>query len=194
MPNPPLASVPSRDGHFRLESGYHANVWLTLDALFVEPSRAAPLASALAARLRKYEVSGICGPFVGGAFLAQLLATELRVKFFYAERVPTTSEPGLFTAQYRLTPELERLVRGERLAIVDDVISAGSSVRATIASASAADASIAVVGTLVVLGDTAIGHFDNERIPIEALERKPFSMWTPTECPLCSAGIPLETL
>lgn len=187
-----LSAVRSRTGHFRLESGYHTDVWLTLDALFTEPAAVAPLADALADCLRPYHVSAVCGPFVGGALLAQLLATKLDVRFFYAQAAPASGVPGLFTADYYLTPELQRRIAGERLAVVDDMISAGSSVRATIAAASGAGASVAVIGALAVLGDTALRHFAAIDMPVEALERRPFPLWAPDACPLCASGLTLE--
>lgn len=123
---PWLASaVPARQGHFLLESGYHSDLWLTLDALFADPATVAPLVNALADRLRPHAITAVCGPLVGGAFLAQALAPTLGVGFYYAEPQPATDGDGLFTAQYRLPPELRRRVRGERMAVVDDVISAG---------------------------------------------------------------------
>jgi orotate phosphoribosyltransferase len=188
-----LSSVLSREGHFRLESGYHTSVWLTLDALFTDQTGIAPLVGALAARLHPHGASAVCGPFVGGAFLAQLLAAALDVPFFYTQPAPVPQTTGLFRAEYYLTPELQRRIGGQRLAVVDEMISAGSSVRATIAAASEAGASVVVVGALVVLGDTALRHLAEINMPVEALEQRPFPMWTPDECPLCASGVSLET-
>lgn len=189
----PSSAVPSREGHFRLESGYHTTVWLTLDGLFTETASITPLVDALAVRLRPYRASAVCGPFVGGAFLAQLLAVALNVRFFYTQPAPARQATGLFRAEYYLTPELQRRIAGERLAVVDEMISAGSSVRATVTAASEAGASVVVVGALVVLGDIALRHFAGINMAVEALERRPFPMWTPDECPLCASGVPLET-
>jgi orotate phosphoribosyltransferase len=75
-------------------------------------------------------VSTICGPLVGNAFVPQALATELGLDFCFAEPVPTAGGSGLFRAEYRLPEELKPSVRGARVALVDDMISAGSSVRA----------------------------------------------------------------
>ncbi|HXG88029.1 MAG TPA: hypothetical protein VNJ02_06815 [Vicinamibacterales bacterium] len=184
-----LPAVPSRQGHFRLESGYHTNLWLTLDGLFTEPAGITPLVDALAVRLRPHRASAVCGPFVGGALLAQLLATALGVRFFSTQSAPVLSATGLFRAQYYLTPELQRRIGGERLAIVDEIISAGSSVRATMTAASEAGASVVVVGALAVLGDTALRHFGGIDMPVEALERRPFTMWMPDDAhsapPVC---------
>jgi orotate phosphoribosyltransferase len=187
-----LAAVPSRDGHFRLESGYHTNTWLTLDGLFTDLEAITPAVDALADRLRPHDATAICGPFVGGAFLAQLLAARLRARFFYAQPVAAAASSTLFAARYELTPDLQRRIRGERVAVVDEVIGAGSSVRATIAAVEGAEASVVAVAALTVLGEAALEHFARRGIPIETLERRPFPLWTPDACPLCAAGVAVE--
>jgi len=183
-------ALPYRTGHFRLESGYHADIWLDLDTLFVDPVRIAPAITMLAGRLRRYECDAVCGPMTGGAFLAQALATALRVCFFYTQ--PGRASGRLFSAEYRLPGEMSRQVAGARVAVVDDVISAGSSARATVAALSAAHATTVVVGTLLALGDVGAAHFRGRGLALEALERREFAMWTPGECPLCRDGAPLS--
>ena len=187
-----LENLTSSRGHFLLESGYHSDLWVSLDALLVDTTRIAPLIGALAARLRPYAVHGICGPLLGGAFLAQVLAHELKVCFYYTEREQAVADGDLFNVSYRLPPEMGRSVRGETIAVVDDVISAGSSVRATMVALATAGATTVVVGALVVLGQTARTHFARERIPVEALEHDELNLWPPAGCPLCHAGVPLE--
>lgn len=187
-----LNGLPAREGHFLLESGYHTDLWLTLDALFVTPRALAPFISALAARLRPHGVSAICGPLLGGAFLAQAVATVLGVEFYFSEPATVSEAPQLFGAEYRLPPALQQRVRGQRIAIVDDVISAGSSVRATEAALSVAGGSTVVVGTLLVLGTVALDHFAGLAIPVERLGQRDFALWEPSVCPLCATGTPLE--
>lgn len=186
-----LKALPARHGHFLLESGYHTDLWFGLDALFVTPRDVAPLVSALAGRLEPYGASAVCGPLTGGAFLAQALATVLGVDFFFGEPSARRSGTDLYTAQYRLPAALQPRIRGARVALVDDVISAGSSVRATAAALSAAGASIVAVGTLLVLGTTALEFFAGCGVPVEALDQRDFAMWEPAACPL-RTGTPLE--
>src|SRR5712692_2688239 len=95
-------ALPARQGHFLLESGYHTDLWLTLDALFVSPRRVAPLVTALASRLRAHGTGAVCGPLLGGAFLAHAVATVLDVDFYFAEPVAGEAPSGFFEAQYRL--------------------------------------------------------------------------------------------
>ena len=187
-----LSALPARRGHFLLESGLHTDLWLTLDALFLSPAKLAPLITALANRLRPFGASAVCGPLLGGAFLAQALATELGVHFYYSEPHLPSVASGLFAAAYHIPQELRKRLRGEKVALVDDVISAGSSVRATAEALTAAGASILVVGSFLALGTGAIDHFGGLGIPFEALERRQFSTWGPAECPLCKAGVALE--
>jgi orotate phosphoribosyltransferase len=189
-----LSALPGRRGHFLLESGYHTDLWLTLDAMFVEPATTAPLVSRLAERLRRHDITAVCGPLLGGAFLAQGLATTLGVRFYCTvpDAKPRPPGAGLFTARYYLPAGVASRIRGERIAVVDDVISAGSSVRATIAALDDAGASTIVVGSFMMLGEAGVRHFAERALPVETLDRQPFNLWQPADCPLCAAGSELQ--
>jgi orotate phosphoribosyltransferase len=182
----------SQDGHFLLESGYHADTWFDLDALFVDPAAIAPQVDALAALIRPHDVSAICGPLLGGAFVAQAVATAMGVRFYYCEKAETDSSAALYAARYRLPAGLGPHAAKERFAVVDDVISAGSSVRAVVAELENASATTIVVGSLLVLGAKATDYFASVNIPLVALDRRAFQTWLPSECPLCGSGVPLE--
>ncbi len=188
-----LGPVPAQQGHFLLESGYHTDLWFSLDALFVDPIALAPQIDALAALIEPHGVSAVCGPLLGGAFLAQAVATRLRVRFYYCQPSGDASGRGLFAATYNLAADLRQRAAGERVAVVDDVISAGSSVRAATAAMKSAGSSVVVVGALLVLGHTAIDHFSTLDIPVVALGRRTFNLWLPAECPHCRIGVPLQT-
>jgi len=188
-----LELVAGRRGHFRLESGHHGGLWLDLDPLFVHTPRVAPLATALADALRQYGADAVCGPMLGGAFLAQLVAQALGVDFHFTERVaPPPDAGGLFRVRYRLPPALASRVRGKRLAIVDDVMSAGSALRGTHAELQAHGGVVVAAGALLVLGQTGADFFAVQGIPVEAFARDDYPLWLPDACPLCAAGVPLE--
>ena len=68
------------------------------------------------------------GRWCGGAFLAQMIAAELGVEFAYAEPQPSASTGTLFSVVYRLPGTVAPLLRGKRVAIVDDAVNAGSAV------------------------------------------------------------------
>lgn len=133
----------------------------------------APHVARLGALLAPYGISAVCGPLVGGAFLAQAVAASLDVAFTW------TSWPGYALA----TP-----VDG-RVAIVDDAINAGSAVRATASALTAAGASVVAVGALLLLSHGIETTFD---VPVEHLATLPTALWPAADCPRCAAGAPLD--
>jgi orotate phosphoribosyltransferase len=182
----------ARSGHFQLESGHHSERWFDLDALFAVPSRIAPLVGQLAESLRPYDVAAVCGPLLGGAFLAQLVAQALDVEFCFTERVMPPNAAGMYQASYHLPSAFISRVRGERLAMVDDVMSAGSALRGTYTELQTHGATPVAAGAIMVLGNTGANFFRGQQIPVEAVFREAYSLWLPNECPLCAAGTPLE--
>ena len=120
--------------------------------------------------------------------MAHALALHLDARFYYAERQPAAEDDGLFRARYALPAEQSSQARSERFAVVDDAISAGSSARATVAALAEAGATVAVVGTFLLLGEIGAGHFDALGIPIEAVDRRKLALWKPADCPLCGRG------
>jgi orotate phosphoribosyltransferase len=184
--------VSGRAGHFRLESGHHSGLWLDLDALFATPRRIEPFVARLSDALRAHRVAAVCGPLLGGAFLAQLVAHTLAVDFCFTERMMPGQANGLYGARYRLPPAFIAGVRGKRLAIVDDVMSAGSALRGTYAELRGHGAVPVVAGALLVLGAIGASFFAQEGVLVEAVARQDYELWLPAECPLCAAGVPLE--
>jgi len=189
-----LDLVGGRQGHFVLESGHHSRLWLDLECLFADPRQIEPFVSRLTDAIRPYEVSGVCGPLLGGGFLAHVLAQRLGVEFSFAEREMPEEARGLYPARYRIPAGLAARVAGKRLAIVDDVLSAGSALRSTYADLQAHGATCVVAGALLVLGSTGAGFFAGEGIAVEATARQDLELWEPVRCPLCAAGIPLEDM
>jgi len=188
-----LELVDSRRGHFRLESGHHSALWLDLDPLFADPIRIEPLVDVLTNAIRPYQVTGVCGPLLGGAFLAQLVAHALGVQFSFTERV-TSPGSGLYQARYRLPPAFATRVRDQRLAIVDDVMSAGSALRGTYEELQKHGAKPVVAGALLVLGSTGAEFFAQRGVTVEAAARDDYELWLPADCPLCAGRVALEDL
>jgi orotate phosphoribosyltransferase len=184
--------VRGRHGHFKLESGHHGDLWFELGTLCLHSREIQSFAARLAERLVQHEVEVVCGPLVEGAFVALLVSLELGCNFAYAERFADPARQGLFPVEYRIPESLQPAVRGKRVAIVNDVISAGSAVRGTFSDLQALGARVVTIGALLALGD-AIAEFScKHHVPVELLERMPTNLWTPSQCPLCAAGVPLE--
>jgi orotate phosphoribosyltransferase len=197
MPNPldtstaVLALMSARTGHFPLESGHHGDLWLELDAMFWEPATLEPLAHRLAERIRPHAPDVVCGPLVGGAFLAQLVAARLGVRFCHTQRA-SSGDGGLYAATYRLPDALAVRLPGLRVAVVDDVVNAGSAVRATLAALTSAGAQPVALGALLALGTTPAAVAAAVDLPLEALATRENQIWEPEHCPRCARREPLQ--
>jgi orotate phosphoribosyltransferase len=182
----------SREGHYVFESGLHGRLWLDLERLFSRPARIAPLAARLAARLDAERVDVVCGPLVGGALLAQMVALAAERGFVHSER--TAWAPGaVWSARYQLPRSVEHLVRGQRIAVVDDVVNAGSALRATVAAVRQAGGTVVTCGALLRLGDTVEPYLAEQGLSLHALATRDNVLWPPAQCPLCARGVPLDS-
>ena len=186
-----IGALAARRGHFRLESGHHGALWLDLELLFLRPRLIEPFARELARRLSGYAIEMVCGPLVEGAFVAQIVAAELNVEFAYTERFVYPRREGLYPVEYRLPGALRSAARGKSVAVVNDVINAGSAVRGTFADLRACEARPVAVGALVVLGTWASAFAADQALPLESIASLPDEVWAPAACPLCAAGMPL---
>jgi orotate phosphoribosyltransferase len=173
----------ARRGHFLLESGHHGDLWLELDALFVRPARLEGFAAELGRQLTARGVEALCGPLTGGAFLAQTVALRQDLEFAWSER----SDGG-----YRIPDELREGLAGKAVAIVDDVVNAASATRATLSELRACGARPVAIGALVTLGSSASELAEREGLALEALAGLPNTLWAPSDCPMCAAGVPVE--
>jgi orotate phosphoribosyltransferase len=187
-----LLSLAARRGHFLLESGHHGDLWLDLAALLATPSRVAPAAAELARRLSRHALDAVCGPLVGGAFVAQMVAAELDVECSWAERVAGGHGGGLYAARYRIPEALRGRLAGRAVAVVDDVVNAGSASRATVADLRACGARPVAIGALLVLGAAIEGFAAEEGLAVETVARLENALWAPRDCPLCADGVALE--
>lgn len=82
-------------------------------------------------------------------------------------------------------------MRGQRVALVDDMMSAGSALRGTYAELQSHGAEPVVAGALLVLGSRGEDFFRQRSVAIEPVARGDFDMWPPGECPLCLSGVAL---
>ena len=173
-------------GHFDLGTGFHGDLWLDLDALFLWPVRLRPAAGQLAAHLRQYRPAAVCGPLSGGAFLAQTVAEILGAAF-----LPAYAGPGR-PPRYRLPAPVRGQIAGWRVAVVDDAVNAGTAVRASCQELRSAGAEPVAVAALLALGEAGAVITGALGLPFHAAEALPSQVWPAGACPRCEAGDPLE--
>ena len=186
-----IDQLPTRRGHFLLESGHHCDLWLDLELLCFRPDRIRPLVNQLAARLEKYGAEVVCGPLVEGAFVALLVAAEMGLPFAYSQPLPEEKPTKLYPLRYQLPPPLAAEVRGKRVAIVNDAINVGSAVRGTFADLERCEAKPVAIAALAALTPWVSRFAETNGVGLELLASLESEVWTPNACPLCIKGEPL---
>jgi orotate phosphoribosyltransferase len=180
-----------RQGHFDLGTGFHGDVWLDLDALFLRPALLRPQIRWLAGRLAEHEVDALCGPMEGGALLGYAVADVLEVAFLAAYRVIVApGTPGAGAPAYRLPPVPGGIDRW-RVAIVDDAVNAGTAVRACAGLLRDGGAVPVAVGALLGLGPASGTVAAVMSVPFHAVATLDSNAWPAGQCPLCADGVPL---
>jgi orotate phosphoribosyltransferase len=168
------------EGHFLLSSGKHSPVYLEKFQVLQWPQETERLCQSIAESARSLGVQTVAGPTTGGIILAHEVARQLGVRAVYAERA-ADGRGREFRRGFRLTP-------GERVFVVDDIMSTGGSVQETIDAARANGAEVVGVGVLV---DRSDGQARFDGLPLISLWDVSIPAYDPDECPQCADGTPV---
>jgi len=164
-------------GHFLLSSGRHSPAYVQCALLLESPVRARRVGAELAEELRPFHPDSVLSPALGGIIIGHEVAAALGVPFRFAER--KGEELGLrrgFT-----------LRQGERVVIVEDVVTTGRSTLETAALATSRGARVVAIGAIIDRTGGAGGEppFD---VPWRTLMALDLPSYAPAECPQCRAG------
>jgi orotate phosphoribosyltransferase len=166
-----------KEGHFLLASGLHSPVYWEKFRILQYPHLTEQLCRLVAQHFKEQKIDVVAGPTTGGIILAFETARELGARSIFAEK-----EGGLrvFRRDFQISP-------GEHILVVDDILTTGSSVRETITAAETCGGIVIGIGVLVDRSekDTDFGA------PLFSCLRAPTTVYSPQECPLCAAHIPL---
>jgi orotate phosphoribosyltransferase len=113
-------------------------------------------------------------------------------KFIYSEPRIISNASNEKSITYCIPNDYEEIIKHKHIALVDDVINAGSSIIATMNELLKYQSYIEVVGTPLAIGSFYDRMILNNEIPIKALKRMKTNIWPPRECPLCKAGQPID--
>jgi orotate phosphoribosyltransferase len=168
------------EGHFLLSSGKHSPFYLEKFQVLQWPQETERLCASIAESARSLGVQTVAGPTTGGIILAHEVARQLGVRAVYAERV--ADGPGReFRRGFQLQP-------GERVLVVDDIMSTGGSVQETIDAVRSCGAEVVGVGVLV---DRSAGQATFDGLPVISLWDVSIPTYAPDACPQCARGVPL---
>jgi orotate phosphoribosyltransferase len=163
-------------GHFLLSSGLHSPGYVQCALLLAEPRRARAAGAELAAELGALgvRVDSVLSPALGGVIVGHEVAAALGVPFRFCERDGAEMK---LRRGFALSP-------GERVAVVEDVVTTGKSTLETAVVAQAAGAEVVAIASIIDRSGGRHGF----RVPYAALLELDLPVWPARDCPLCRAG------
>ena len=162
------------DGHFILSSGLHSPKYLQCALAMQYPADAARFGRAIAEQFLGQGIETVASPAIGGLVIGYAVAEALNVRFIWTER-----QDGQMTIRRGFTVR-----EGERILVVEDVITTGGSTRECIAALEKHGAN--VVGAASII-DRSNGAAD-VGVPRISLVSLDVPSYKPEECPLCEQG------
>jgi orotate phosphoribosyltransferase len=164
-------------GHFKLTSGRHSDVYVQKQMILSYPRITAVLGKAIAERFVDEKFETVMSPAVGAILLGNAVAFAADARFVFTEREGDAMK----------LRRSQALAQGERVLIVEDIVTTGGSVAEVIEVAKAADAEVVGVVSLV----------DRTMTPpafeLQSLLKLTARDWAPEDCPMCADGRPIDS-
>ena len=162
------------EGHFLLSSGLHSSKYLQCALALQYPADAARFGRSIAEQFIDQQIDTVASPAIGGLVIGYAVAAALNVRFLWTER-----QNGEMTLRRGFT-----LKPGERILVVEDVITTGGSTRECIAALEANNGQVVAAASII---DRSGGSAD-VGVPRIALVSLDVPSYSDGECPLCVDG------
>jgi len=184
------------DGHFLLKSGRHSERYLEKFLVLQDPAATSELCGFWAAEWRDADghphVDVVAGPTTGGIILAFETGRQLGVRAIFAEEV--TAEDGTHHREFRRGFRIEP---GERVLLVDDILTTGGSLLAMLPAVEALGGEVVACRVMADRsGGTSIltSPLTGRVYPLSALWTLEVATYEPgpATCPRCADGTPIH--
>ena len=164
------------EGHFILRSGLRSRQFFQCALALQDMPTVERLGAALALQVRHLGVATVIAPAMGGLVIGQEVARQLGVRFIFVEK-----EEGRLVLRrgFQLAP-------GEKILVVEDVVTQGGRVQETIAIAR--DRGAEVAGVAIVVDRS--GGTVNLGVPAFSLLRLNVETFAPDQLPPDLAALP----
>jgi orotate phosphoribosyltransferase len=166
------------DGHFQLASRRHSSVYVEKFRLLEQPVQTEALCRMIADWSRPLDPHLVAGPTTGGIIISYEVARLLGVRGIFAE---SANGRRAFARGFTIAP-------GERVLVVDDVLTTGGSVRDVLEAVRAMGGEVAGVAVLI---DRTGGKAEFDA-PFFACLTIELESYEPDTCPLCADNVPLK--
>jgi orotate phosphoribosyltransferase len=164
-------------GHFQLTSGRHSPLYWEKFRVLQYPPYTERLSHLIFERFKEQRVQVVAGPTTGGIILAFEVARQLGVRGIFAEKEGTKRA---FRRGFNINP-------GERVLVVDDILTTGGSIREVITAVQELGGVVIGVGVLVDRSEQPADF----GVPLFSCLRSQVETYEARDCPLCAARLPL---
>jgi orotate phosphoribosyltransferase len=162
------------DGHFILSSGLHSPVYLQCAIALESTSSAVEFGAAIAEHFAGSRIETVASPAIGGIVIGYEVARQLGVRFIWTER-----ENGRMSLRRGFSVR-----EGERVLVIEDVITTGGSTRETIDALNASGATVVAAGSII---DRSGGRAE-VGVPRVSLATLNVPSVTSADCEACQRG------
>ena len=179
------------NSHVVYTSGKHGSAYVNKDALYPHTGLTSEACRAIAEMFAHYVIDAVVAPAVGGVILSQWIAYHLtdltgrEVLAVYAEKDDEEDDGFIIKRGY------DKLITGKEVLAIEDILTTGGSLKKVIRAARTLDANIIGAGALCNRGGVTAEDLDvNE---LFSLVEADLEAWDEPVCPLCAAGVPINT-
>jgi orotate phosphoribosyltransferase len=175
--------------HFVYASGKHGDTYVNKDGIYVHPEllNQVTVLMALTARSLGNQFAVVAGPALGGIPLAQLFAHQWLALFGELKNIAILEKDT--DGNYLLKRGYDQIVAGQRVLLLEDILTTGKSVGLCIDTLRTCQADVVQIINIWQRGE----EIDSRDVPIKPLMKKIFPMYEPHACPLCARKIPVNT-
>lgn len=166
------------EGHFLLTSGRHSDKYMQCAKIFQDAKYSVPLCAELVKQYKDDNIEVVIGPAIGAIQMSYEVGKQLGVRNIFAER----DGDGVMTLRRGFTIE-----PGQRVLIVEDVVTTGGSVKEVMELVKESSGVIAGIGSIV---DRTGGKIDFG-VPYKSAFSMDIVSYEADECPICKTGAPL---
>ena len=178
------------DSHFVYTSGKHGSVYVNKDAVYPHTAETSRIGELFAEKYKDMDIDVVAAPALGGIILSQWVAFHLsklkgkEILGVYTEK--TVDKQMIFTRGY------DKLVKGKKVLVIEDLTTTGGSVRKVVDTVKATGGNVIAVCVMV--------NRDPEKVtsevvggPFSALGVIKASAFDEAACPLCKENVPINT-
>ena len=178
------------NSHIVYTSGKHGSAYVNKDAVYPHIWAISALCEEIAQRSVDYDAEAVIAPAVGGVILSTRVAESLE-ELGYVDHVL-----GVYADKdgdnFVIKRGYDKLIKGKRVLVVEDVLTTGGSVKKVIEAVRACGGEVVGVGVLCNRGGIKTENIGNPP-ELFALVNVQMDAWDAEDCPLCKAGVPINT-